>query len=204
MDKAWVEKRQTSFETYLDTESATGITLESKVRYGVSFSIWECNPELNPSCLLALKSKGQGDCYDDFGKQFFSSLPSDAKSYLESQAQDKFTFPCSAAKIFTPNVVGSKILPLYWFSMSATVRPENVDGLISIGYIWRKWHRGYSFLIFVGVWLTQTFILTWVTLANNFATTKQVSQGVPSMLYPDRSTSSFLLVSGSVKDFQAT
>lgn len=175
VNKAWVEKRRTSFETYLDTESATGITLESRVRYGVSYSIWECNPELYPSCLLALKSKGQEHCYSDFGKQFFSSLPSDAKTYLESQARDNFTFPCSAANVFTPNVVGGKILPVYWFSMSTTARPDDVDGLISIGYIWRKWHRGYSFLMFVGVWLTQSFILTWVTPANTFAKTKPVS-----------------------------
>jgi hypothetical protein len=175
VDKAWVEQHRTSFETYLDLEGATGITLESRIRYGVSYSIWECNPELNPACLLALQSKSQARCYKDFGRKFLSSLLPVAKEFLEVQGQDEFTFPCSAANVFTPNVVGGKVLPVYWFSLSTTARPEDVDQLIGLGYTLAKWHHAYFTLLFVAFILTHQFVSVWSTNPNASAKTGPVS-----------------------------
>lgn len=175
VDNAWVEERRSTFESYLDTEPATGITLESRIRFGVSYSIWECNPNLNPTCLLALQSRGQARCYRNFGKLFLSTLPSGAQLYLKAQRQDNFTFPCSAANIFTPNVVGGKIIPVYWASSSVTARPEDVDQLLSIGYALRKFHHGYFFVIVVAIYITNYWISLWSSPPKNAAKTRPVS-----------------------------
>jgi len=175
VDKAWVEDRRQSFESYLDVESATGITLESRIRYGVSYSVWECNPQLNPSCLLSLQSKGQARCYKNFGQTFLSTLPSSAQAYLEAQRQDNFTFPCSAANVFTPNVVGGKIIPVYWASSSVTARPEDVDQLLSIGYVLNRFHRGYFFLIVVALYITNYWTSLWSSQPSSSAKTRPVS-----------------------------
>ena len=160
VDKDWVEENSKSFETFLDVESATGITLESRIRYGVSYSIWECNPEVNPACILAVKSKGQAKCYNDFGQAYLQDLNSAVKTFLETNGQDEFTFPCSAANVFTPNVVAGKILPAYWFSANSTARPQDVDKLMAAGKLYAGIHHIYVFLIVVAGYLHFWFLST--------------------------------------------
>lgn len=77
---------QTSYESYIDIEPATGLGVRTNLRHGVSHSLWECDPESNDNCKL---SKG-GKCYSS-------------------------TYPCSAANVFTPDVIGGKIIPTFWY-----------------------------------------------------------------------------------------
>ena len=77
---------QTQYESYIDIEPATGLGIRTNLRHGVSHSLWECDPESNDNCKL---SKG-GSCYSS-------------------------TYPCSAANVFTPDVIGGKIIPTFWY-----------------------------------------------------------------------------------------
>ena len=86
---------QNELESYIDLEPATGLGVRSRLRYGVSHSIWECDPETNEHCKLARYSDNNGKCYDSVGGDF--------------------TYPCSASNILTPGVIGGKIIPDYWY-----------------------------------------------------------------------------------------
>lgn len=76
----------------LDIEPVTGITLTGAMVTQFSSFTLNCNPALDASCGL------------------FSSSNDGTKCYQASNIQ----FPCGAANIFTPNVMGGKILPTFW------------------------------------------------------------------------------------------
>ena len=89
------DSEQNEYESYIDLEAATGLGVRSRLRFGLSHSLWECDPATNEHCKLARYSDTSGKCYGSM-----------AGSY---------TYPCSASNIFTPEVVGGKIIPTYWF-----------------------------------------------------------------------------------------
>ncbi len=121
---------QNEYESYIDIEPATGLGIRSRIRFGVSHSIWECDPVTNDHCKLARYADDSGKCYDSA----------------------TFSYPCSASNILSPEVVGGKIIPTYWFEdFKETV--DNVD----IG-IWtelalevKSLHDTYNFLVFYGI-----------------------------------------------------
>jgi hypothetical protein len=54
------------------------------------------------------------------------------KNDLEMLGRNNMTYPCSAANLFLPHVVGGKILPMYWYEGSmvhATV--DDIDNLVA-------------------------------------------------------------------------
>jgi hypothetical protein len=147
------DSEQNEFESYIDIEPATGLGVRSKIRYGVSHSIWECDPESNEHCKLARYSDASGKCYDSVGA---------------------FTYPCSASNILTPDVIGGKIVPTYWFED----QKQNVDNTDTA--IWtklaldvRELHFIYSNLVCYGVILAFLFGLPMMMMVGCFATKRE-------------------------------
>jgi hypothetical protein len=86
----WAEFGEDNFRGYLDIEPATGLTLEGKIANQLSVYTWNCNPALDSSCQFIRNTTQNRQCYTN---GFFA---------------------CSFANVFTPKVMGGKILPMYW------------------------------------------------------------------------------------------
>lgn len=94
MEKVTLQSKADELQSYLDIEPATGLGVRSKRRFGVSYSIWECDPNTSDNCNLSKRSDDSGSCY---------------------ATTSNMKYPCSAANLMTPNVVGGKIIPMYWY-----------------------------------------------------------------------------------------
>lgn len=151
VEASWVASDRDLFDTYLDVEPATGLTMEAQLRYGVSLSAWECNPEENSACMLAVKSKGQADCYDMMGQIYFDSLDAATRAYFTSSGRNNFTYPCSAANVLTPKVVAGKIIPTYWFDTSTAATLSDVDKLVAVGKLYRKFQAIFILTVMLGL-----------------------------------------------------
>lgn len=111
-----LESKADHLQSYLDIEGATGLGVRSKLRFGVSYSIWECDPETNDHCKLSRHSDGSAKCYGTLGDEIFNSYGNATKkALLVANGKNDFTYPCSAANVMTPKVIGGKITPLYWY-----------------------------------------------------------------------------------------
>lgn len=116
VDEALLDAKADHLQSYLDLEPATGLGIRSKLRFGVSYSIWECDPESNDHCKLSRHSDGTGKCYGTVGDDIFTSYANATKkALLVSAGKNDFTYPCSAANVMTPKVVGGKITPMFWY-----------------------------------------------------------------------------------------
>ena len=120
VDETLVASKVDDLQSYIDVEPATGLGIRSKMRFGVSYSLWECDPSTNANCKLSRNSDGSGSCYDKAGDEIFKNLSSAVKTKLESANKKNFTYPCSAANLMTPEVVGGKIIPMYWYEDART------------------------------------------------------------------------------------
>ncbi len=132
VDKAYVDAQKDALLSHIDIEVATGLAARQRMRFGASFSIWECNPSINLNCKLAVKSKGADSCYGTAGAATFEAMTTADKNDLKTLGRNNMTYPCSAANLFSPHVVGGKILPMYWYERStihATV--DEIDVLVA-------------------------------------------------------------------------
>ena len=111
----WVAEDK-KLRSYFDLEPATGITARSRMRWGTSYSVWECDPNSNALCRLGTKTKSTRLCYQTTAEAL----------------GEKMAFACSSSNVMTPKVIGGKILPFEWreeFSKGA--ERDEVDHLFS-------------------------------------------------------------------------
>lgn len=153
VDEAVLGTKTAHLQSNLDLEPATGLGIRSKLRFGVSYSIWECDPESNSNCTLSRHSDGSGKCYSSVGDEIYKNYNSTIKALLDADGNNDFTYPCSAANVFTPKVVGGKITPMYWYENSRTevgktdvedltaLADEHVELFESFAWVWfLGWH----------------------------------------------------------------
>jgi len=121
-----------NLRSYFDIEPATGIVARSRMRFGKSYSLWECDPESNSHCQRA-QSIGDvdgGDCYQSTG----------------------LAHACSSSNVMTPKVIGGKIMPHHWHEEFTTgASKEEVDDLVKfVGDRTRAvlWYRVWWFTSF--------------------------------------------------------
>ena len=124
-----------AFEAYIDLEPATGLGVRSRMKYGVSHSIWECDPDSNEKCKLAKYSDDSGNCYDS-------------------------DYPCSASNVLSPKVIGGKITPWYWCEdFKQEVDDKEVNVLSRLALVYHKiqltyaWMSNYSTVICLSIGL---------------------------------------------------
>lgn len=103
--ETWATSGEDNFRGYLDIEPATGLTLEGKVSNQLSVYTWNCNPTLDPSC------------------QFIRNTSTNSLCYTNGW------FACSFANVFTPKVMGGKILPMYWLYTTPGAPTKATGGL---------------------------------------------------------------------------
>lgn len=164
VDTALIDAQIDDFQSHLDLEPATGLGIRSKVRFGVSHSIWECDPETNDMCKLSRDSSGNGACYETTGDSIFANYANTTKkALLASTGKNDFTYPCSAANVMSPKVVGGKILPMFWYE-DERVEVDNAEveeftGLAKEYYEtfdsfnW-VWHIGWIMWFIIGLSMT--------------------------------------------------
>mmetsp|Transcript_14867 Transcript_14867/g.22359 ORF Transcript_14867/g.22359 Transcript_14867/m.22359 type:complete len:848 (+) Transcript_14867:86-2629(+) len=101
----WQEYGSSEYLGYINIEPATGLTLKGAIANQISSFTWNCNPQLDPTC------------------GFMASVynASDPMCYIAGGVN----YPCNAGNVFTPKVMGGKVLPLYWLH----VNPEAPDYL---------------------------------------------------------------------------
>jgi len=135
IDKEWMDANGESLlQSYMDIDTSTGLIARSYMRFGMSYSIWECDPETNAHCKLATMAQGEGQCYDKVGAAIFAALNQTAKDDLIAVGRNTFTYPCSAANLFTPKVTAGKIMPMYWSDESTMgMNKDEVDVLVEFG-----------------------------------------------------------------------
>lgn len=120
VDKLWVDENKDSLQSYFDMEASTGFAVRSKMRFGLSYSIWECDPETNEHCKLGRISTGDGDCYAKAAVNHFSGLDVSLQTNLSAVNRSDFSYACSAANVLTPKTIGGKIIPMYWYEEART------------------------------------------------------------------------------------
>jgi hypothetical protein len=107
--ETWAENADT-FSGHLLLEPATGLTLDGTVVNQFSTFSWNCNPKIDPSC----------------GMFFFNKSASHGRLCYHTGPN---YFPCSAANVFTPRVMGGKVLPIFWMRASPTISTTVLDAL---------------------------------------------------------------------------
>lgn len=160
IDETTLSAKEAHIQSHLDMEAATGLGVRSKLRFGVSYSIWECDPESNNNCTLSRHSDGSAKCYHNVGDEIYKNYDSTMKSLLDAKKSNDFTYPCSAANVFTPKVVGGKITPMYWYEDSREeIGKSNVEGFTSLAkehyvlfdsFTW-VWYLGWHLFVVFGV-----------------------------------------------------
>jgi len=139
VEKSYVDQNSDDFQSHIDIEVATGLGARQRMRFGTSYSIWECNPTSHNKCSLAVGSKGQNECYASAGSSAFDGLGVLDKNDLTTLGRNNFTYPCSAANLITPRVVAGKILPMYWFEESTIhATTGEIDALADIAASYSK------------------------------------------------------------------
>jgi hypothetical protein len=104
------EQFHEAYSGHLSLEPATGVTLSGAVVNQISTMSWNCNPNLDPTCGMFFYNQSASQ-----GKLCYRSGPAVAPSF----------FPCSAANVFTPLVMGGKVFPIFWLRASPRI-PSNV------------------------------------------------------------------------------
>jgi hypothetical protein len=99
-----------SYSGHLSLEPATGVTLDGIVVNQMSTMTWNCDPAIDPSC----------------GMFFYNQSASKGKLCYRNGLS---YFPCSAANVFTPKVMGGKVLPIFWLRASPVVSSRVYDAL---------------------------------------------------------------------------
>lgn len=149
VDKAYVDSQTDELHSHIDIEVATGLGARESMKFGTSYSIWECDPAVNSKCKRGLKSKGEHSCYKTTsGADIFNALADTEKTDLRTLNRDAPSYPCSAANVFTPEVVGGKIVPMFW-SQESTVhmKAEEIDRVATMANIYMA--EGNNFILVI-------------------------------------------------------
>jgi len=143
-----------SLQSYFDLEPSTGLGIRSKLRLGRSYSIWECDPQSNTKCQLDRQLPGKGRCYNSVGASLFTSLNSTMKTLLLATNQTSFSFPCSAANVFSPSVIGGKIMPFFWYEdVRKEVDSNDLEPLLDMSRGWLKNMNEFIWFFNIGFYL---------------------------------------------------
>jgi len=131
VNKTYVDAATDELHSHIDIEVSTGLGARERMRFGTSYSIWECDPAINDKCKRGVKSKGEYSCYKSTsGAAIFNELTDTEKSELRNLGRDTPSYACSSANVLTPEVVGGKILPLYWSEESTVhMKTEEIDNV---------------------------------------------------------------------------
>eukprot|EP00574_Skeletonema_japonicum_P004359 CAMPEP_0201714314 /NCGR_PEP_ID=MMETSP0593-20130828/849_1 /ASSEMBLY_ACC=CAM_ASM_000672 /TAXON_ID=267983 /ORGANISM="Skeletonema japonicum, Strain CCMP2506" /LENGTH=947 /DNA_ID=CAMNT_0048203583 /DNA_START=104 /DNA_END=2947 /DNA_ORIENTATION=+ len=157
VDKAVVDSQSKALLSHVDIEVASGLGARQRMRFGTSYSIWECDPATNEKCKLALNAQAQYSCYSGTGSTVFNDLAAADKSDLETLGLNNFTYPCSAANLLTPSVVGGKILPSFWVEEStAHASKTEIDLLAAYAKAYSK--NGNTFILTVSLVFVSLFL----------------------------------------------
>lgn len=157
IDKSYVDSQSDVLLSHVDIEVASGMGARQRMRFGTSFSIWECDPATNAKCELAMNSRAQRSCYSDAGSAIFSDLAAADKNDLTILEMSNFTYACSAANLLTPEVVGGKILPHHWYEES-TIHASAGDVDLIRAYA-NSYHKsGTTFILTVGLTFCAMFL----------------------------------------------
>ena len=178
VDKAYVDSQTDVLQSHIDIEVATGLGARQRMRFGTSYSLWECDPSTNENCKAAVNSKGGNDCYATTGSTLFDAMSTADKNDLTTLGRTNFTYPCSAANLLTPDVVGGKLLPLYWYEESTIhgTGPE-IDLLAAYADSYRK--SGTSFILTFGLaYSAMTVGVSMILLCLCFEQKHDVSRAV--------------------------
>ena len=154
VNKAVVEESKDSLQSYFDMEASSGFAVRSKMRFGLSYSLWECDPESNDHCKLGRISTGEGKCYAQAAKAHFQDLNINLRTNLTAVNMSDFSFACSAANIMSPNVIGGKIIPMLWYEDArvevASDGPE-VKFIEEMTIDWYSTAQTYNTLMFFAI-----------------------------------------------------
>lgn len=145
---------QNPYESYIDLEPATGLGIRARFRHGISHSVWECDPVSNDKCKLSKGRNKSNGCY--------------------SSSNQGSTYPCSAANVFSPDVVGGKIIPAFWVDdkqQKATALDIATLSVITGKY--REVQHSYGFMVNIAILLTWTLGLPLALQLACFAPEKQ-------------------------------
>ncbi|KAL7496093.1 hypothetical protein ACHAWT_004369 [Skeletonema menzelii] len=163
VDKTVVDSQSKALLSHVDIEVATGLGARQRMRFGTSYSIWECDPATNDKCKLAMNSKAQYSCYSGTGSAAFNDLAAADKSDLSTLGLDNFTYPCSAANLLTPSVVGGKILPQFWVEESTIhASKTEIDLLAAYAKSYNKSGNAFILMVcyvFLGLFLGFSMLL---------------------------------------------
>jgi hypothetical protein len=108
-EETWDTFGEKEYRGKVDIEPATGLTLKGQIANQFSVFTWNCNPQLDSSCAL----------------QATAQSPTTPLCYLGGGRQ----YPCNAANIFTPAVMGSKVLPMYILTTDPSAPDSAVESL---------------------------------------------------------------------------
>jgi len=119
IDAAAVDEYAEEFDTAINIEPASGLAVAAHSRLGASFAVFSCDPNdaFNPSCGLFPNSAGQ--CYTQFA---------DKNPLLVNTS-----FPCSAANVFSPKVIGDILVPQYWVDQTSELNDHAANQLSNAG-----------------------------------------------------------------------
>ena len=157
VDKAVVDSQRTTLLSHVDIEVASGLGARQRMRFGTSYSIWECDPATNEKCKLAMNSQAQYSCYSGTGSAMFSDLAAADRNHLTTLGLNNFTYPCSAANLFTPSVVGGKILPNFWVEES-TIHASKTEIDLLAAYAKSYSKSGNMFILTLGLVFISLFL----------------------------------------------
>ena len=149
VDKAYVDGQTDELHSHIDIEVATGLGARQRMRFGTSYSLWECDPAVNNKCKLGIKSKGEHSCYKGTsGADIFNALDDAEKTDLRTLGRDIPSYSCSAANVLTPEVVGGKIVPMFWSEESTVhLKSEEIDEIAAIAQDYIA--QGNSFILVI-------------------------------------------------------
>lgn len=157
VDKAVADSQRDSLLSHVDIEVATGLGARQRMRFGTSYSIWECDPATNEKCRFAMSSKAQYSCYSKTGADIFSDLGATDRNDLTTLGLNNFTYPCSAANLLTPSIVGGKILPNFWVEES-TIHASKTEIDLLAAYAKSYSKSGNTFILTVGLVFVSLFL----------------------------------------------
>mmetsp|Transcript_10984 Transcript_10984/g.20517 ORF Transcript_10984/g.20517 Transcript_10984/m.20517 type:complete len:963 (+) Transcript_10984:178-3066(+) len=144
---------QNPYESYIDLEPATGLGVRVRFRHGISHSFWECDPVSNEQCKLSKFRSSNDGCYS---------------------SSNQGSYPCSAANVFSPVVVGGKIIPTYWVDdKQQKASALDIATLSVITDKYREVQHGYGFMVNIAILLTWTLGLPLALQLACFAPEKQ-------------------------------
>lgn len=148
VDQAYVVSKKDDLQSHIDIEVATGLGVRQRMKFGTSFSIWECDPSTNERCSVAVNSQGANGCFSTSGAATFEAMSATDKGDLTTLGRSNFTYPCSAANLLTPRVVGGKIIPMYWYEESTVhATTDEIDLLAAYAVSYSK-----SGKVFITIW----------------------------------------------------